>query len=202
MSSRAGPRTARKARQSGRRSTRTAKKTARKTTKSARKASRRPRKTTRKRKVQSAPTYKKTRNKVHITDRGAAKIKKNGKWIYVTTLLATGAALIGTGGRLWKREKEISELEKQISKYQYDLGTLSVGDESDDDLEDLEGETIFLEQDLLRFDEIVDNDDIDDTNKPLLKNSYRQYPEQIQRFLERHKQNKKLSPLQFFGSEV
>lgn len=98
--SRKGTRTAKR---SARKSSRTAKKTARKTTKSARKASRRPRKTTRKRKVQSVPTYKKTRNKVHITDRGAAKIKKNGKWIYVTVALTSGLAAIGTSGYLWRK---------------------------------------------------------------------------------------------------
>ena len=94
---------------SSRQSTRTAKKTARKTAQSARKVSRRPRKTTRKRRkreTRSAPTYKKTRNKVHITDRGAAKIKKNGKWVYVTGALTGGLAIIGAGGYYHLRLKQ------------------------------------------------------------------------------------------------
>ena len=108
--SRKGTRTAKR---SARKSARTAKKTARRTTKSARKASRKQRKTTRKRKTQSAPTYKKTRNKVHITERGAAKIKKNGKWVYVTSLLAAGAAGIGAGGYLYLKRFNEAKFEQQ-----------------------------------------------------------------------------------------
>lgn len=85
--------------------------------KSARKASRRKttKSTPKKRRTQSAPMYKQTRNKVYITKRGAAKIKKNGKWKYVTPLLLTGAAAIGGGGYLWKRnvDREMEERKRE-----------------------------------------------------------------------------------------
>ena len=131
MSSRAGSRktaskdrkaarkNVRKARQTGRQSTRTAKKTARRTTKSARKASKPKRRTRKKRKTQSEPTYKKTRNKVHITERGAAKIKKNGKWVYVTGALTGGLAIIGAGGYYYKKRLESHQV-SSLRRLTYD----------------------------------------------------------------------------------
>lgn len=98
-------------------SAKTAKWAARKTAKSARKASRRSRKTAKKtRKTQSAPLYKKTRNKIHITERGAVKIKKNGKWVYVTQAVVAGLAAIGTGGILWTLKNKDSTLSSESSK--------------------------------------------------------------------------------------